>query len=94
MDILAEIDWQPILEGGDGPPLLLFIAIGIVIIAVVLAVQWRRVRIGEAEAGLKMRMIERGYSPEQIGQVLQAKMGTARQVRRRREHEFLTPAST
>ncbi len=92
MDILAEIDWQPLLEGGDGPPLLVFMATGIVIIAVVVAVQWRRVRIGEAEAGLKMRMIERGYSPKQIGQVLQAKMGTARRGRFR-ESEFLSPAS-
>ena len=81
------------LRPHDGPPLLHFIATGIVIIAVVVAVQWRRVRIGEAEASLKMRMIERGYTPEQIGQVLRAKMGTTRQVRRRREHEFVTPAS-
>ena len=93
MDILAEIDWQPLLVGGDGPPLLLMMAMGILIIAVVVAVQWRRVRIGEAEASLKMRMIERGYSPEQIGHVLQAKMGTVR-LGRCRENEFLTPAST
>ena len=92
MDILAEIDWQPLLKS-DGPPLLLMIAMGIVIIAVVVAVQWRRVRIGEAEAGLKVRMIERGYSPEQIGQVLQARMSTAR-LGRCRENEFLSPAST
>jgi hypothetical protein len=44
MDFLAKIDWQPLLEGGDGPPLLVFIAMGIVIITVVVAVQWRRVR--------------------------------------------------
>ncbi len=93
MDILAGIDWQPLLEGGDGPPLLLFIVMGIVIIAVVVGVQWRRVRISEVEAGLKIRMIERGYSPEQIGQVLQAKMGTAR-LGQCRENEFLSPAST
>ncbi len=29
MVTLAEIDWQPILEGGDGPPLLFFIATGL-----------------------------------------------------------------
>ena len=93
MDILAEIDWQTVLVGGDGPPLLVFIAFGIVIIAVVGLVQWRRVRIGEAEASLKMRMIERGYSPEQIGQVLQTNKGTARPGRCR-ENEFVAPAST
>ena len=52
-------------------------AIGLVIIAVVGMVQWRRVRIGEAESSLKIRMIERGYSPNQIAQVLQTKVGTA-----------------
>lgn len=28
MVTLAEIDWQPILEGGDGPPLLPLVATG------------------------------------------------------------------
>ncbi len=78
MVTLGRIDWQPILEGGDGPPLLVFIAAGFVIIAVVAMIQWRRVRIGEAEASLKMRMVERGYSPEQIAQVLQTKMDKAK----------------
>ena len=92
MDILAKMDWQRLLEGGDGPPLLAFFGLGIVTIAVVGLVQWRRVRIGEAEASLKMRMIERGYSPEQIAQVLPTKMGTARRGRCR-DNKFLTPAS-
>ena len=93
MNILAAIDWQPLLEGGDGPPLLVFFAMGIVVIAVVVAVQWRKVRIGDAEVSLKMRMIERGYSPEQVVQVLQGSTGTDR-LGRCSEKEFLTPAST
>ena len=52
-----------------------------------------RVRIGEAEASLKMRMIERGYSPEQIAQVLQTKMDKAGRGRCR-DNDFLAPAST
>ena len=93
MATLATIDWQPILEGGDGPPLLVFLATGIVIIAVVAMVQWRRVRIAEAEASLKMRMVERGYSPEQIAQALQTKMDKAKRGRCR-GNEFLAAAST
>ncbi len=92
MDILAEIDWQPLLEGGDGPPLLAFFGMGIVTIAVVGLVQWRRVRIGEAEVSLKMRMIERRYSPEQIAQVMSTKIGIAKRWRCR-DDKFLTPAS-
>ena len=94
MNILTEIDWQPILVGGIDPPLLVFIALGLVIVAVVGLVQWRRVRIGEAETSLKIRMIERGYTPEQIGHVLQTKMVTARHMRWRRGSEFLSPSST
>ena len=39
MDILAGVNWQPILEGGDGPSLLFFMATGLVIIEVVAMVQ-------------------------------------------------------
>ncbi len=93
MSTLAKIDWQPILEGSNGPPLLVFLACGIVIIAVVAMVQWRRVRIAEAEASLKMRMVERGYSPEQIAQIVQTKMDKAKRGRCR-ENDFLTAVST
>ena len=93
MATLAKIDWQPILEGGDGPPLLVFIATGLVIIAVWGLVQWRRVRIAEAEVTLKLRMVERGYSHEQIAQVVQTKMDKAKR-KRRGEDEFLAAAPT
>ena len=93
MVTLAGIDWQPILEGSNGPPLLVFVTTGVVIIAVVALIQWRRVRIGEAEASLKMRMVERGYSPEQIARVLQTKMDKAKRWGCR-ENEFLAAAST
>ena len=93
MVTLAKVDWQPILEGNEGPPLLVIVAIGLFIVAVVGMIQWRRVRIAEAEAALKMRMIERGYSPEQIAQVLQTRMGKAGRGRGR-ENDFLAPAST
>lgn len=93
MVTLAAINWQPILEGGDGPPLLFFLASGIVIIAVVAIVQWGRVRIAEAEASLKMRMVEQGYSPEQISQVLHTKVDRAERGRCRK-NTFLAAAPT
>ena len=85
---LANIDWQPILEGSEGPPLLVFCVAGIVIIAVVAMIQWRRVRIAEAEASIKTRMIEHGYSPDQIDQVLRAKVDRTKR-RRCREDELI-----
>ncbi len=93
MDTLGKIDWQPILVGNDGPPLLVIIATGLFIVVIVGMIQWRRIRIGEAEVSLKMRMVERGYSPEQIAQVLQTKMDKAKRGRFR-ENDFLAPAST
>ncbi len=82
---LANIDWQPILEGSEGPPLLVFCVAGIVIVAVVATIQWRRVRIAEAEASMKMRMIEHGYTPDQIDQVLRAKVDKSRRWRCRED---------
>ena len=89
---LANIDWQPILEG-DGPPVLVFGIAGIVIVAVVAMIQWRRVRIGEAEASVKMRMIERGYSPDQIEQVLRAQVDKSRRWRCRKDELNAAPAT-
>ena len=93
MFTLAKVDWQPILEGRHGPPLLVIIASCLCVVAVVGMIQWRRVRIAEAEAALKMRMVERDYSPEQIAQVLETKMDKSRRGRCR-ETDFLTAPST
>ena len=46
----------------------------IVVLGSVIAIQWRRVRIGEAEASIKLRMVDKGYSAEEIEGVLGAKL--------------------
>ncbi len=81
MTSLAKINWQPILEGGDGPPLLVIAFSGVIVLAIVAVIQWRRVRIAEADASVKMRMVDRGYSAEQIDRVLQSKVKGQRHAR-------------
>jgi hypothetical protein len=53
--------------------LLIVIGLGGGLLAVIvhsIAANWRRVRIAEQEAVLKREMIDRGFTPEQIVQVL------------------------
>ena len=38
----------------------------------VVITQWRRVRLAEMETGLKQQMLEKGMSPAEIGQVMNA----------------------
>ena len=59
MDALAQIDWNTLLNGPNPPLVLLLIVAAAVIVVGIVATQWRRVRITEADAGLKLRMIER-----------------------------------
>ena len=93
MNSLAKINWQPILEGGDGPPVLVITFSGIILFAVVAVMQWRRVRIAEAEASVKMRMVDRGYSAEQIERVLHARVNGQRHARRRDSEFFAADRS-
>jgi SOS response regulatory protein OraA/RecX len=44
----------------------------LVAIVAVLATQWRKVRIAEMEATLKQQMLDKGMTPDQIEQVMNA----------------------
>ncbi len=84
MDVLAEFDLNAWLSS---PNLALTVFLGltaIVAVIAIIAVQWRRVRVTEAEAGLKLRMIERGYSAEEVQRVLETGLAANQRSRRRR----------
>ena len=87
MDMFAQqagsgIDWNTLLTA-ETVPLMLFLALaGLVALIAIIARQWRQVRVGEAEAGLKLRMIERGFSADEVERVLQAGLATGRHGRR------------
>jgi hypothetical protein len=64
---LAESEWTSLLPD---PELLVVLAVwivvGAVVIGIVLAIQWRRVQIARLDAELKERMIEQGFTAEDI----------------------------
>ena len=64
--------WHALLSGDTMPVMLLIAMIAVVCIVSVIAVQWRRVRVAEADATIKARMIEKGYSADEIERVLHA----------------------
>ena len=84
---LASIDWTRLLDGPAIPLMFFFTAITVVCIVSVVAVQWRRVRVAETDATIKARMIEKGYSPEEIERVLQAASERTRHRTHRKRHE-------
>jgi hypothetical protein len=71
--LLAEIDWNSLLNKPDILPMLLaFGTTAIVILGVTIAVQWRKVRQAEHDARLKEQMIQRGFSADEIEKVINA----------------------
>ncbi len=88
MDMLAQafdggIDWNALLRSDTIPVVLCSFMCGALGVTTVIAMQWRRVRISEAEAALKLRMVERGFSTEEIERVVQATPNAAHRGRGR-----------
>jgi hypothetical protein len=81
--IAGRIDWDKFVNGDVFPVMVVWTVIAIMIVIWVVAVQWRRVRIAEADVGLKLRMLERGYSADEIAKVLEAGVPAKEQKRRR-----------
>ena len=82
----SAVDWNQFVNG-DIFALVLCLSIGgpVSVIAIV-ARHWKQVRVAESEAGLKMRMIERGFSAEQIDPVLRAGLVARQHNRKHRTH--------
>lgn len=77
--VLAEIDWNTLLQKPDVLPMLVGLGtVAIIILGVTIAIQWRRVQQAKYDAELKGRMIERGFSADEIKTVLEAGVGRGR----------------
>lgn len=78
-DLLSKLDGGEIL-GLCGIVVGLFAILGGITVAItnVVAAHYRRTQLDEMEATLKMEMIHRGMSADEIKQVLEARMGSAR----------------
>ena len=65
---MAAWSWSQILE----PRTLVFVMCGAVGLTAIILPQWRRVREVEASTRLKHKLIDRGFSADEIERVLKA----------------------
>jgi hypothetical protein len=70
------------LQTLPGVLIILFIGVGWMLTAVVgsWARHWREVKVAEAEAGLKTKMIERGMKADEIERVLRSEKSSSKKV--------------
>ncbi len=73
MVMLAQIDWNTLLQKPDMLPLLVLVpTMGMVALVAIIVPQWRKVRQTDAAAALKSQMIQRGFSADEIIRVIEA----------------------
>lgn len=73
MDMIGVIDWNHLLDG----PMIPLTFCSIVSLTLIIAGQWRRVRIAETEAALKSKMIDKGYSAAEMAKVCKLQLDSA-----------------
>ena len=71
---LAEIDWNVLLQGQPEllPLLAMFGTVTAVALTAIIATQWRKAQRANNESRLKERMIERGFTADEIERVINA----------------------
>ena len=70
---LAAVDWNELLNKPDMLPLLIVtVFAGIIVLVAIIAPQWRKAKQAGDEARLKERMIERGFTADEIETVIKA----------------------
>jgi hypothetical protein len=77
--LLAEIDWNSLFADPDLVVVFaVWAVVGGVVLGAIIAVQWRKVRQAEHEARLKERMVERGFTADEIIGVVNARASDKR----------------
>ena len=77
--LVPEINWNSLLEQPDVLPLIIGVGTaGVVALTAIIAVQWRKAQQARYDAYLKERLIERGFSPEEIISVTNNRAGRSR----------------
>ena len=92
MDAIAMINWDRLIDGPIIPVTLTIGMITVVALTRTVASHWRQVRIAEADAMLKARMLERGFSAGEIERVIAA--GSERVAQRPHRHDSSRPWKT
>jgi hypothetical protein len=65
-------DWNTYVREGDFALLVMCIIVAVVVVTALALWHWSKVRIAEAELRLKERMVERGFSADEIERVFAA----------------------
>lgn len=65
---IAAFDWSQLLR----TPTIVFVVGGVIAVFAIVLPHWRRVREVEAASRLKQKMIDRGFSADEIERVLKA----------------------
>jgi len=73
MNLLASFDAQSFLQSDECGLMVFLLVAGFVLTVLILTTQWRRVRVAETEGAIKMRMIEKGYTADEIERVVAAR---------------------
>jgi hypothetical protein len=96
MALIAEIDWNTLLQKSPDlfPLLVMFGVTGLVAMTAVIAVQWRKAQQARYNAYLKQRLIERGFTAEEIVNVVQADVQPQRVGKSARRQAFYKPSTT
>ena len=70
---LAAVDWNEFLQNRDVLPVLLATVLaGTIVLVAIIVPQWRKAKQAGDEARLKERMIERGFTADEIATVIKA----------------------
>ncbi len=85
---IAPLSWQGFIDGDTFPLIVSLVVAAFVLIVSVLAIQWRRARVSETEGAIKMRMIEKGYSADEIERVVRSASPRLRD-RKRQSSDFV-----
>ena len=74
---LAQIDWNSLLKHNDFQVIMVFAMAALIAITAIIAIQWRKVQ----EVRLKEKMVDRGFTAEEIGRVMNVRGAAVRDVR-------------
>ena len=82
------MNWNELFNTDTIPVIFFLLSAAVVSVIVVISMQWRKVRIAEAEAALKTRMIDKGYSAAEIAKVCQLRIVVTPRKRSRFSDEY------
>ena len=82
------IDWNSVVQNPDFILFPMFLSGGLVALGIVIAFQWRRAQQAKYNFYLKERLIERGFSADEIIRVVSAGVQPERAARAERHHGF------